>query len=131
MFTDLTQIFDFTFNPFALLSLLAVLVNSALVLLINIKGVKNEANKWFILLLIAIILWGISEFFDRSSASTLASLFWGYIGRPGWVFLSVILFSFALSFVDKKDVPKSRTYQFLVFGPALCFLFLSWNTNLI
>ena len=131
MFTDLAQIFDFTFNPFALLSLLAILVNLSLVLLINLKGVKNEANSWFVLLLIAIVLWGISEFFDRSSASPLASLFWGYIGRPGWVFIPVILFSFALSFIGVRDALKSRIYQFLVFGPAFMFLFLSWNTNLI
>ena len=131
MFTDLAQIFNFTFNPFALLSLIAVVVNFSLIILISLKGAKNEVNRWFSLLLLFIVLWGVSEFLGRISGSVEGSLFWGYIGRPGWVFVSVILFSFALTFIGRVDVTRSRLYQILAFGSGFIFLFLSWNTNLI
>ncbi len=131
MFTDLAQIFDFTFNPFALISLLAGLVNLSLVVLIYVRGVDNEVNRWFRLLLVAIILWGVSEFLGRISSTPETSLFWGYLGRPGWVFVPVLLFSFTISFIGKEGILKSGRNQLLIFFPALVFLFLSWNTNLI
>lgn len=131
MFTHLAQIFDFTFNSFAVVSLLSVLINFSLVILLLNRGVNNEANRWFRLVLIALILWGLSEFLGRISANPEASLFWGYVGRPGWVFIPVIVFGFAMTFVGKGDVLKNRLNQLLIFGPGLVFLFLSWNTNLI
>ena len=130
MFTDLAQIFNFTLNPFALVSLGAALVNFSLVVLIHIKAERNESNRWFRLLLAAIVLWGVSEFLARSSGTAEGNLFWGFTGRPGWIFVPVLLFSFTLSYIG-KDLLKNRLYQYLVFGPPLVFLFVSWNTNLI
>ena len=131
MFTDPALIFNFTFNPFTLLSLIAVVVNLSLLILISLKGAKNEANRWFSLLLLFIVLWGVSEFLVRMSGFAEGSIFWGFVGRPGWVFVSVILFSFALTFIGKANITRSRLYQLLVFGSGFIFLFLSWNTNLI
>src|SRR3990167_4354139 len=131
MFTDFSLIFDFRFNPYALLSLLAVFVNLSLLIWVNVKGAKNEITQWFSLLLVAIILWGISEFLDRSSANAAASLFWGYIGRPGWIFIPILLFTFAVHFVGKGEMLKSKLIQLLIFGPAFFWLFLAWNTNFV
>ena len=131
MFTDFSLIFDFRFNPYALLSLLAVVVNLSLLIWVNAKGAKNEITQWFSLLLVAIILWGVSEFLDRSSANTTASLFWGYIGRPGWIFIPILLFIFAIHFVGKGEMLKSKLIQFLILGPTFFWLFLAWNTNFV
>jgi PAS domain S-box-containing protein len=131
MFTDLAQIFNLTFNPFALLSLLAVVVNISLIILIQVRGSRNEANRWFVLLLIALVVWGIAEFFGRLSTTAEASSFWGYVGRPGWIFVSVVFFSFVLTYIGKENILESRFARFLIYGPGLIFLFLSWNTNLI
>ena len=130
MFTDLAQIFNFTLNPFALISLAAAVINFSLVVLILIKAEKNESNRWFRLLLAAIILWSMSEFLARSSGTAEGYLFWGFIGRPGWVFIPVILFGFVLSYTG-KDLFKNSLYWYLTFGPPLAFLFFAWNTNLI
>ncbi len=131
MFIDLAQVFNFAFNPFALLSLLAIVVNLSLIILIQVKGTKNEANRWFVLLLVALIIWGVGEFFGRLSTTAEASSFWGYIGVPGWIFISVVFFSFVLTYIGKKSILENRFGRFIIFGPGLVFLFLSWNTNLI
>ena len=130
MFTDLAQIFNFTLNPFALISLAAAVINFSLVVLILIKAEKNESNRWFRLLLAAIILWSMSEFLARSSVTAEGYLFWGFTGRPGWVFIPVILFGFVLNYTG-KDLFKNSLYRYLTFGPPLAFLFFVWNTNLI
>ncbi|OGD85227.1 hypothetical protein A2164_01715 [Candidatus Curtissbacteria bacterium RBG_13_35_7] len=131
MFENPALIFNFAFNPYALLSLTAIVVNLVILVLVQIKGVKNETNYWFSLIPVLVIWWGLSEFLDRSSANATASLFWDFFGRPSYVFLSVTIFSFILSFTGRGEILKSRIYQLLVFGPALLILFLAWNTNLI
>lgn len=131
MFEELALLFDFRFNPFALFSLIAIAVNLVLLVLVHLKGVKNETNRWFMIVPALIILWGISEFLDRSSANPTGSLFWDFFGRPSWVFLAPVMISFTLSFVGKSEVLKSRFYQLLTFGFAFVFMFLLWNTNLI
>ena len=131
MFTDLAPIFDLRFNPYAFLSLTAIIINIVVLIVVNTRGAKNETNRWFSLVLIAIILWAFSEFMDRSSANEIASLFWSYIGRPGWVFIPVLLFTFALHFVGKGELMRSKLAQFAVFGPAFLWLFFAWNTNFV
>ncbi|MEX0616860.1 MAG: ATP-binding protein [Candidatus Woykebacteria bacterium] len=131
MFTDLSLIFDFQWNVFSLTSLLSVIINLFLLVLVRAKGPKNESTNWFILVLILLIIWGISEFLDRNSASQIASLFWDYVGRPGWILVTPVLFGFALHFVGQENILKNRFNQLLIFGPFILVLFFSWNTNLI
>ena len=103
MFGDLSLVFDFRFNIFALFSLVTVIVNLVLFDLIQRKGAHNSANRWFSLVLLTLIWWGLTEFLDRSSANQTASLFWDYIGRVSWISLPVVLFSFVLYFTGRES----------------------------
>ncbi|MDP2671296.1 MAG: ATP-binding protein [bacterium] len=131
MFADLSIIFDFRFNLYALPSLLTIIINIVLLLLIQRRGAKNQANRWFSLVLGVLVLWGISEFLDRSSANPTTSLFWDYVGRPAWIGLPTLLFTFVIHFTGRESFFRSRLNQLLVFLPSLVFLFLAWNTNVI
>ncbi len=124
-------IFDFTFNPYALLSLLGLIVNLILIYLILSRGVQSSANKWFTLFLSALVLWGMGELLGRLSNNPYASSFWSSIGAPGYVFMSSIFFTFTLTYVGKDSFLESFGKRLLVFGSGLLMLFLIWNTDLI
>ncbi len=127
----LSVLFDFSFNPFALLSLLGILVNLILVYLILSRGPQSNANKWFTLDLCCLVLWGVGEFFSRLSDNPIASSFWTSISVPGYVFMSLAFFSFALAYVGKENFLEGFGRRLLVFGSGILMLFLIWNTNLI
>ena len=124
-------LFEFVFRPFALLSLLAVVVNGGLIFLIVSKGLRVSANRWLTIFLIALVLWGFSEFMDRMSGNPQASSFWGLVGAPGWVFMSTLFLGFTLVYVGKEALLERLLYRFLIFGSGLALLFVVWTSNLI
>lgn len=131
MITISAQLVDFVFNPYALLSLLGLLVNLTLIYLILSRGIQNSANRWFTMFLISLIVWGLSEFFGRIANNPAAADFWGRTGAIGWIFVALFFFSFTLAYIGKETWLDSFTRRLLVFVPGIVFLFLVWNTNLI
>ena len=125
------ELIDFTFNPFALLSYLAVVANTIVLYLIVSRGLKVSANRWFALTVLSLIPWGLGEAFLRLSANPTAASFWQAIGIIGWVFVSPLFLSFTLAYVGKENLLSRLSVQALLFGPALIFLFLGWYTDLI
>lgn len=124
-------IFDFAFNPYALLSLFGIITNLVLIYLILSQGVKDRTTNWFTLFLITIIFWGVGEFFGRLSANPVAADFWGTISGPGFVFVTLTFFAFTLTYVGKEKVLDSFGNRLLIFGSGLIMLFFVWTTNLI
>lgn len=124
-------IFDFAFNPYALLSLFGVVVNLVLIYLILSRGLQSSANRWFTLLLSLLVLWGAGEFLGRLSNNPVASDFWGSVSAPGYVLMSVVFFSFTLAYIGKENFLDSFGKRLLVFGSGLFFLFIVWNTDLV
>lgn len=129
--TAFPNILAFEFNPYALLSLVGILVNLALIYLILSRGIQNSANRWFTTFLFALVVWGISEFMGRLSSTAEMSQFWGYLGAPGFVFMPIFFFNFALAYVGKESWVDGLFKRFLIFGSGVVFLFLSWVTDLI
>lgn len=124
-------LFDFTSNPYALLSLWSVVINSILLYLIVSKGLQVSANRWFSLVLVTLIPWGISETLSRASANPTAADFWAISGMMGWAFVAPIFLGFTLAYIGNEKFLSSLYRQLLLFGPALIFLFLGWTTSLI
>lgn len=124
-------IFDFAFNPYALLSLFGIITNITLIYLILSRGVKDGATNWFTLFLISIVLWGVGEFFGRLSDNAIAADFWGRVSAPGFVFITLEFFAFTLAYVGKDNILDSFGKRLIVFGSGLVMLFLVWNTDLI
>jgi len=124
-------LFDFAFNPYALLSYLAVVANTIVLYLVVSRGLKVSANRWFVMTVLALIPWGLGEAFLRLSANPTAASFWQAVEIIGWVFVSPLFLSFTLAYIGKENLLSRLSVQALLFGPALLFLFLGWYTDLI
>src|SRR3989344_9520096 len=96
---DLPLLFDFTFNPYALLSLWAVVINTVLLYLIVSKGTQVSANRWFAFVLLTTISWGFFEALNRFSTTPVASDFWAIAEMSGWAFVAPIFLGFTLSYI--------------------------------
>ena len=125
------SIFDFTFNIWAVPSLVGVVVSLLLAILILHQGSQNTANRWYAVFLFCLALWGISELMGRISANAVAEQFWAKLGPPGWVFMSVVFFAFTLTFTRREYLLNNFWFAMLLFFPGLLFLFFAWNTELI
>ena len=122
---------DFTFNSYALLSLFALVVNTTLIYLIASQGLQVSANRWFIFVLITLVVWSATESLSRFSGNPVAADFWGSIGSLGWIFVAPLFFGFTLSYIGKEGLISTVSRQIMLFGPAVLFLFLDWTTGLI
>src|SRR3972149_7946083 len=114
---------DFTFNSYALLSLFALIVNTILIYLITTQGLQVSANRWFIFVLITLVVWSATESLSRFSGNAAAADFWGSIGSLGWIFVAPLFFGFTLSYIGKEGLISAVSRQIMLFGPAILFLF--------
>ncbi|MDP2671375.1 MAG: ATP-binding protein [bacterium] len=124
-------IFDFVLRPFALLSLFAIIINVGLIFFIASKGLKVSVNRWFILFVSSVVLWGASEFFSRISNNPTAANFWSSTGAPGWIFVASLFLGFTLTYVGKEEILQGFLNRILIFGFGFLFLFFVWTTNAV
>ncbi|MCL5411863.1 MAG: ATP-binding protein [Patescibacteria group bacterium] len=124
------SIFEFTFNPYALLSLSAALIDSVLVYLLVARGSQDSANRWFAMMVLFLVPWGIGEGLSRFSANPEGSVFWASLTIMGWLFAPSILLGFALVYIGSEKFLNSFTFRVLLFGPSFIFLFLNFTTDL-
>ena len=122
---------DFIFNSYALLSLFALIVNTILIYLITTQGLQVSANRWFIFVLITLVVWSATESLSRFSGNPAAADFWGSIGSLGWIFVAPLFFGFTMSYIGKEGLISAVSRQTMLFGPAILFLFLDWTTGLL
>lgn len=125
------QVIDFTFNPYAILSLLGVLVNLILIYLVLSKGASNNSTRWFLLFLTTLVVWGSTELLGRISANPVAADFWGYFGAIGYILMPVAFFNFAISYVGREALIDGYLKKLIIFVPAILILFFVWNTEYI
>ena len=133
---DPAQLFSFTLENtsaslYALIELGAVLINLMLAALVWRMGSRIPAARWFILFLLTLSVWGIAQVLGRLSPTPEGSIFWARLGPIGWVFLPVIYFMFSAIFTRREALVERFWVQFLLWVPAVAFLFLAWNTNLL
>ena len=121
----------FSFNPYSLFFLIPVLVNASLMVLVAHQGYRTTSARWFLFFLLAIVIWGLPQFFFFFTSTESTFLFWNNIVAFGWIPVGPLLLAFSLSFVGKDRVISNFLYAFLIFGPMLVFLFLYLTTDLI
>jgi|GEM_PF-2403914 len=124
-------IFDLALNPYALLSLLAVIANSIVLYLVISQGLQISANRWFSYSVIAVIVWGITEAFSRMSLTPNTAIFWETLGSIGWINVGAIFLAFTIAYVGKEEFLSKISSQALLFGPTLFLVFLAWATGLV
>ena len=125
------QLFNLQFQAWALPSLIATVVNSALAVLIWRKSTRDLASQLYIFTLFAAIVWGIGEFMERSSASEETAFFWGDIAIFGPTFIGILFFAFTLVLIERGLLFENLVAVFLLIVPAFAFLFLLLNTDII
>lgn len=122
-------IFDLRFNPFALLSLTAVVINLAFFLMARRMKLKSDEAIWFTMLVSVVTLFSLAEMFQRLSANPEAATFWAQLQTITSGFNAVSFFLFALFYVS------SRSKHVIVAATALVMatlvFFFGVATNLI
>ncbi len=129
--TTFSHIVSFEFQPWALLSLFAACVNAGVALFIWKKSSRDVASKIYILCLILVSVWGVTEVMQRSSAFLEGAVFWGEVGVVAPVFLGVLFFTFTLIFIERGMLFENILALLILYGPGIGLLYFLWNTELI
>lgn len=129
IYHNLPPLFDLTFRYAALLSLVGIFVNLAILILIVRKVARNLLTTYFILILVTVIVWGIGEFMIRLSRTADTALFWEDVMLIGTIAVPVFLLSFVLIFSKREHLLENLFVQMTLFVPAVWFLFFAWNTD--
>lgn len=126
------EVFDFTFERwYAFVELGAVMVNLVLLFFILRSGSQNPAARWFSLFVLCLSIWGFSNFLGRISETVDQNIFWAHMAPPGYVLMSVVFFTFTLIYTRREEIFNNFFVPFLLYVPALFFMFLAWNTEYI
>lgn len=117
---------------YILLLVIAVLSNSILIIILSMRAERSVSILLFILLLYFINAWGVPQiivnYFELKDGLFIAV---DKISSLGYTFIPVIFLIFALSFVNKLYLLRSHLLLVIIFLPAIFFLYLAWNTDLI
>jgi len=125
------NLFDFTLNPYALLSLLGLVTNAVVIYLVATSGYQVLTQRLYIAGQIAMVLWSASETLVRLSANPQTANFWYLVGAPGWLFMSPLFLIFIIAYVGKEKFLSSIGNLALLFFPAFLLLFFAWRTNFL
>ncbi len=116
-------------NFYALLPLAAIITNLAIGFYIAYRGLKPSLNKFYMLVVIGILVWSLSDFMTFTATSTGTALPWIRLGTTGSTLAVTSLAVFILTFVKHKSMMKKRNILFL-YIPAVILSSLSALTNL-
>jgi PAS domain S-box-containing protein len=128
----LTSTWDvLSFNPFALLSLAALLCNSILLFLVNRPKHKTPETFWFSLFLAEIVYWAFCEMMQRLSSTPEASIAWYSITSVGWVFLGATYWLYVLQVTGNIQRIRNVFGMLALLGASIGFLVVTLTTSLI
>lgn len=114
---------------YSISSLLTILINIPLGIFVFLNDKRAEANRVFVLLMLAISVWALGMFFHVTSNSQITALFWGRFLHFGSLFIPVVFFHFILSLLDLNE----KKYWLVRFGYlcALVFFVLNFTDLLV
>ncbi len=122
--------FEFSYNPFAWLSLAAVVANLALLVVVSRVKARTDDLVWLSLYIACLLIWSVAEFFTRISATPDASLFWWPVSTLPSFFAPVTLFMFVLAYTRPRHARHTWTIVSL-FTTASMLVFFDLRTSLI
>ena len=125
------NLFDFTLNPYALLSILGLVTNAVVIYLVATSGYQVLTQRLYIAGQMAMVLWSASETLVRLSANPQTANFWYLVGAPGWLLMSPLFLIFIIAYVGKEKFLSSISNLVLLFAPGFLLLFFAWRTNFL
>ena len=130
LFRSLTDIFVFTWNPYAIISFATALVMVILALHIFLWYRRGPGHTLYIFMVTGMALWAATEGLQRLAAVQATYVFWGYAGTLGWIFMLPLFVHFALLFTG-HPAGKRASVVTGIYLPAVTLFILATKTNLI
>jgi len=116
-------------NPYAAPAVIACILSSLIGIYVFYKNPKNIQNKVFVLFILFVVVFSISEVMLRFSSSSEEGLLWGRIGYLGVIFAPMALLH--LSFVFPRDRTIFARNKYTLFGLYLIGIVILCIFNLI
>lgn len=121
---------EFRYNPFALLSLASVLINTFLIAVLWRRIQSSETGFWFLMFLGATSFWAAAEFLQRISASPEQAFFWQSIAVFGWASMPFAYLFFVMSYTDNQLAIRRIFLQAGIFFMIAGLVYAQFNTTL-
>ncbi len=118
-------------NLYAMLSLIALVINSYLGIYVLYRNPKRIENRVFALLMAAFAIWDIGESLDISAVDESTALFWVRVLWTGVSFLGCIFLHLALSFPRERKILGNKLIYPVLYLPGFIFLHFTWATDLL
>ena len=122
--------FGLRFNGYALISLSAMLLSLAILILVLWRGTKSESRTWFIFYLIASVIVAATEALQRFSAHPVGALFWSQLISYGLVMVPVAIYLFACAYTRTTALRNGLLAPVLLFVGVL-YAFFCGNGALV
>jgi|GEM_PF-938202 len=130
VYTD-AGFFQWRWNPYAVLSMVAVVSSSYLVFAINRVRIKANYSTFFTFFVLTLVWWGICEMLQRLAATPETARFWSNLAPLGWIFTPLPFLMFTAIYTGREQTLARIGNALYYFLPAVFFLFLAVNTDLI
>lgn len=112
---------------YALMSLIAFIVNASLGVFVLHKNPRGRINQVFAVLMLTIAIWTFSEYMVRTSTSENSALFWAKIAMLGSLFIPSAVAHFSLEFSGKESIFTHYFSIILYIPPLVLSGFLGTN----
>lgn len=125
------RILPLTFNPYALLSFLAVLINCLLFIVISRSKNKSNSTLWYLLFLAALIIWGLCEGMQRITPSPDAAVYWSGLASIGVSIMPVAFIMFCATYVDRGALSKQVMSWVVIIVSVVVLIYFNAGTDLL
>lgn len=116
-------------NVYSILPLVSFLANAILGLYILYRDPKGKLNILYSLIAFSVACWSLGDFLVFTAENPAAAIYWEKLSTLGSAFVPPMLIHFSLVFTKSKIA--SRKILYLLYVPALLFIYVNFTTNLI
>lgn len=133
MVYDISQVLEFSWNWYALPSLVAFIINGFLagIILVRYREQQTVTSALYVMFTVCLAIWSLGEALQRLSGTQAGAGFWGVVASTGWVFMAPLFFHFSLAFSKNKTIAVHPLLPVVLYFPAGIFYFLSLTTSFL
>ncbi len=117
------------FNPFALISVLTVMLNLVLLFYFLYNVARTEERTWLSVYLAGLVLFSICELMQRLSATPIGALFWGGMSGVSLI-VAPAIYLFSLTYTNQSERRYNGVIITLLFSGVI-FFFYECFTNIV
>lgn len=122
------NLFDFTFNAFAIFPFLGMITGLFLFYLLNTRAYPSLVTRLTAIFVVITVVSGLGESLARSSVTPFTTDFWQLLNLPVIAVFGPFVLTIALAFTGREKIISKFWYQLIIFGPGIFFMFLGLTT---